>query len=115
MADIAGFPYYRVEFNKKATPADPAQVEAVLDAVEPAAGLTDLLVVSHGWNNDMADAQSLYEALFQRFRDALDIRLVPGVADHKFAVLGVFWPSKKFAEEELIPGGAASISSAAGA
>lgn len=114
MADIAGFPYYRAEFNKKATPVDPAQVKAVLDAVEPAAGLTDLLVVSHGWNNDMADAQNLYEALFQRFRDALHIGLVPGVANRKFAVVGVFWPSKKFAEEELIPGGAASISPAAG-
>ncbi len=36
---------------------------------------------------------------------------VPGVAARRFAVLGVLWPSKKFADKELIPSGAAGAGS----
>jgi len=114
MADLAGFPYYPVEFDKAARPVDPAQTQAVLDAADPAAGLTDLFVVSHGWNNDMNDARALYAALFKQFRDGIDGGWVTGLAGRQFAVLGVFWPSKKFADEDVIPGGAASLGSAAG-
>jgi hypothetical protein len=114
MADIAGFPYYRVEFDKSAKLIDAAQATAVLDAVAPGAGFTDLFVVSHGWNNDMNDAQDLYRRLFEAFRGVLTDGAVPGVAGRAFAVLGVFWPSKKFADEEVIPGGAASVGAAAG-
>src|SRR5213594_1922599 len=109
MADISGFPFYRVEFDKSAGLVDPAQVEAVVDAAGPAAGLTDLLVVSHGWNDDMNQAYDLYSNLFKQFRDVLKAGSVPGVAGRTFAVLGIFWPSKKFADEEVILGGAASL------
>jgi hypothetical protein len=115
MADIAGFPYYRVEFNKAAKPVDPAQGKAVVNATDPAAGLTDLLVVSHGWNNDMDDATKLYEELFKQFRAVLNAGSVPGVVGRKFAVMGIFWPSKKFADEDVIAGGAASLGPAAAA
>jgi len=36
---------------------------------------------------------------------------VPGAAGRKFAVLGVLWPSKKFADKELIASGAAGAAS----
>jgi pimeloyl-ACP methyl ester carboxylesterase len=36
---------------------------------------------------------------------------VPGLDGRTFAVLGLFWPSKKFADSELIPSGAASVGS----
>ena len=74
-----------------------------------AGGVTDLLVISHGWNNDIADAHSLYESFFATARQLLDGGKLPAAVKRKFAVLGVFWPSKKFAEQELIPGGAAGL------
>ncbi|MBA2483894.1 MAG: hypothetical protein H0V39_05635 [Nitrosomonas sp.] len=36
---------------------------------------------------------------------------MPNLNSRKFAVLGILWPSKKFAEEDLIPSGAAGINS----
>jgi hypothetical protein len=115
MANIAGFPYYRVEFDKVARLVDPTQAKAVKDAVASAAELTDLFVVSHGWNNDMNDAHALYTRLFDQFRDMVNAAVLPGMAGRTFAVLGIFWPSKKFADEEVIPGGAASLGPAAAA
>src|SRR5882757_5493698 len=56
----------------------------------------------------MADARNLYDGLFNSIS-----ALIPkhaSLANRKFAIVGVFWPSKKFADSELIPsGGAAGI------
>ena len=71
---------------------------------------TDLLVISHGWNNDEADARNLYQRLVPLI--AAEIRNLPALDNRRFAVLGVLWPSKKFADDELTAGGAASITTA---
>ena len=60
----------------------------------------------------MADARNLYKNLFDRVNEVLGKGSVSNLGPRKFAVLGILWPSKKFAEEELIPSGAAGISSA---
>src|SRR2546423_3915841 len=111
METIAGYPYFRVEFTKDGALFKPEQRQAVLQQL-PGTQATDLYVASHGWNNDMAEAQQLYEELFACLR-----RQQPAsrANDRKFAVIGVFWPSKKFAEESLIAGGgAASFDAGAG-
>jgi hypothetical protein len=101
---VGGVRFFPVEFDKHQQLVDPPQVAAVRDHVG-AAGVTDLLVVSHGWNNDMADAMALYRRLLENVG-----RRVGGAWDgREVAVLGVFWPSKRFADEDLIPGGAASL------
>jgi thioesterase domain-containing protein len=100
------FPSFEVEFTRDGTVFQPAQVEAVLAAVSGPT-ISDLVVISHGWNNDMADARQLYERFFQAISAVRGGQVVPGVATRSFAVLGVFWPSKKFTDEELIPGGGA--------
>jgi hypothetical protein len=102
----SGFPYFEVQFDKDGNVHDAAEVQAVLDFV--AGDTTDLFVLSHGWNNDMDEARNLYQRLLARFRAELDAGRVPGVAGRKLAVLGVLWPSKKFAEKDLIASGAAS-------
>ena len=106
MATLQGFPYFPVEFTKDGTVADPAQVDALVAGLTGLA-CTDLLVISHGWNNDMDEAQNLYDAFFAQFRQALGQPNVPAFPPRAFAVLGVLWPSKKFADAHLIPGGAA--------
>ena len=73
--------------------------------------VTDLFLISHGWNNDMAEARDLYCHFFARVREVMDGHSVPGINARKFAILAVLWPSKKFAEEELIPSGAADAGS----
>ena len=103
-AAIGGLPFFPLEFDKQQRLVDPTQVTALRDHVRDAA-VTDLLVVSHGWNNDLAEALALYAELVgnvaSRSRGPWDGRAV--------AVVGVFWPSQRFTDEELIPGGAASL------
>ena len=109
MADVAGFPYFELQFDTQGKVVDASALQQAIDGVA-AGGTTDLFVLSHGWNNDMADARSLYKDLLGRMRDVIDGGQVP-LGARKLAVLAVLWPSKKFADEELIPSGAASAGS----
>ena len=113
MANIPEFPfdYFEVQFDKEGNAADQSEVDSVLNFVSQGSA-TDLFVISHGWNNDMAEARDLYKRFFDRVKEIAGAGKVPGTDSRKFAVLGILWPSKKFAEEELIASGAAGISSA---
>src|SRR3569833_153132 len=107
MEPVTGFDYFAVEFDKAAKPVaqDNAQftaLEQFLQSKRP----SDLIVISHGWNNDIQEAQDLYHELLSNMRKLLDQGLFPALAGRTFAVLGVLWPSKKFAEKDLIPSGA---------
>jgi hypothetical protein len=110
MSDLRGFPYFEVEFNKTGKIFDPDQVKALTDYLAQG-GATDLFVISHGWNNDMADARDLYDRFFTCVRKVLDSGDVAGLGKRKFAIMAVLWPSAKFAEKELIASGAASVGS----
>jgi hypothetical protein len=105
---ISGFPYVDVEFKKDGSINTPGDTQRVIDFVNSNA-LTDLLVFSHGWNNDMDDARSLYKSFFAEMRAVLDAQFGQKLAGRKFGVLGVLWPSKKFTDDELKPSGAASV------
>jgi hypothetical protein len=110
MKNIPAFPYFPVQFDKEAKLFSPAEVDALTSHLGQAR-TTDLIVVSHGWNNDMAEADALYEAFFSNAADLLAEGKVPAIAGRTFSVMGVLWPSKKFADKELIPSGAAGIAS----
>jgi pimeloyl-ACP methyl ester carboxylesterase len=111
MAEISGFPYFEVQFKKDGAVHDENEVQQALDFVGQGAGtVTDLLVISHGWNNDIDDARNLYQNFFQNLRAELDSGKV-SLGDRKLGVLAVLWPSKKFTDRELIPSGAASAAS----
>ncbi len=109
MADLSGFPYFEVQFTKEGEPFKPAEKQAVLAAVGT---LEELFVIAHGWNNDIDEARDLYAELFAKVRAKLTAGRGPSLAGRKVGVLGVFWPSKKFAEDDLIPGGGASLGGA---
>ena len=96
---------FDLEFTKDGHIHDKAQVEKVLDNVSE---FTDVIVIAHGWNNDMDEARELYDGLFASVTQVRGTGIVSGLENRKFAVARVFWPSKKFADEELIPGGGAA-------
>jgi predicted alpha/beta hydrolase family esterase len=86
MSDIAGIPFLEAQFDKKG---------ALQSGVALPAGVTDLFVVSHGWNNGRDDALALYRTLFG------NLAAVGGPDDlsgRSLAIVGVIWPSKKFDE-----------------
>ncbi len=112
MPDLSGFPYVALRFDKEARLLD----EQALADFKTRLGqehITDLVVISHGWNNDMQEAEALYAELMANARELLNAQRVPRLAGRAIAVLGVLWPSKKFADAELIPGGAATLQGSA--
>jgi hypothetical protein len=101
---------FDVEFRKDGTIHAADEVSAVLNGL---AGLTDLMVIAHGWNNDKADAKSLYDQFMASAEQVAASGVVNGVQQRRVGVVRVYWPSKRFADSDLIPGGgAASVSEA---
>lgn len=107
--NIKGIPYCTAEFDKGGK---------LLNQPAVPAGITDLIVVSHGWNNDRQDAEELYRKLFENFVEVTAND--PEIKQRKIAIIGVIWPSKKFNEFMTQPsagskaaGGAASAGGAA--
>jgi hypothetical protein len=93
---------FDVEFRKDGLVHDESQVSHLLTNL---GDLTDLVVFSHGWNNDKPTAKALYDGFITRAREIIDAEVVPGAAGRRIGVMRIFWPSKKFTDNELIPGG----------
>lgn len=108
MADLSGFPTAEVQFDRDANIVGSAD-DVLRLAADPT--ISDLLVLSHGWNNDLREARQLYRDLASSLRSVLDSGAAAGLANRKIAIAGVLWPSKKFADSDLIPGGAAAAAS----
>src|SRR3954469_7202941 len=107
------FSHFDVEFTKDGTVFDASQVGAVKTA---APGLSDLIFISHGWNNNVAEARGLYDAFFASVSAVMGAVAIPGLAGRSFGVVRAFWPRKKFESPDLIRAGAtASAAAPAGA
>ncbi|GIH24995.1 hypothetical protein Aph01nite_33050 [Acrocarpospora phusangensis] len=96
------FPYAKVQFRSGGEPHDPAERQRAIDLVR-APGVTDVLVLSHGWNNDMAAAEDLYEKL------AASLDSVPRPAGMRLVVIGVLWPSVRWAADGMLAGGGLAV------
>ena len=108
MTKVAGFDYFEVEFTKDGSVDDRNKVKELTDSLS-SDGVTDLVVLAHGWNNDMDEARRLFERLL----GSVNARISGAeLGERNLAVLAVLWPSKRFAEEELIAGGGASVTGA---
>jgi hypothetical protein len=87
MNNIAGIPYVAARFDKDGAPLNEQQVTLP-------AGTTDVIVMSHGWNNTEEQAEQLYNELFTNFAAVAPDQL----QKKKLAIVGVIWPSKKFTD-----------------
>jgi len=110
--EIAGRPHWEVGFDERGTP-NQGEVNALLSEL-PGKDLTDLLVLSHGWNSDRGQARLLYQLYFRQ----VPVLLAQGGSQARVGTLGVVWPSKRWADEaeptgELAGGGAAGLGDAA--
>jgi hypothetical protein len=85
--DIAGIPFFTAEFDEKGAPKGTAP--------SLPADTTDVYVISHGWNNSDKEATDLYTELFTNFKAVAPPEFL---TSRKIAIVGVFWPSKKFDE-----------------
>jgi hypothetical protein len=85
MNNIANIPYAEAEFDKDGKLLSNPQVPQ---------GTTDLIVISHGWKNDRADAERLYTDLMTNF--AKVTKDDPEFKERKLAIIGVVWPAKQW-------------------
>nr|MBA3812807.1 hypothetical protein [Caulobacteraceae bacterium] len=68
MATIAGSPFEWLSFDAEGGLADVGTQGRLAGLLSP--GITDLVVMSHGWKTDQAGAWSLYEPLWTHVSDA---------------------------------------------
>ena len=95
MTTVNGLRYYEVDFNADGSlnTASGGGAGGLPDAVA-AGGITDLFVLSHGWNDGVDSARDLYHAMFALLADQLGDR-VPSCA-----AVGVIWPSLLFPDDD---------------
>lgn len=84
-------PYWELTFDADGD-ADGPELDRLLAGVA-AAGVRDLIVFAHGWNNDRSGATRLYSAFF-----APVPRLAPTA---RIGYVGVVWPSMRFSDEPI--------------
>ena len=97
MNDIDGRPQWEIHFDDEGgIAAGDDAIATIIDEVR-AAGVTELVTFSHGWNNDERSARSLYAAMFPLIGRAAG-RRAPELAAG-IGYLGVFWPSIWFPDE----------------
>jgi predicted alpha/beta hydrolase family esterase len=101
MNQIGGIPYVEAEFDKAGS---------LQSAVNLPANVTDLFVMSHGWNNNAERARELYRGFFENFTAVAQPNDSTG---RSFAIVGVIWPSKEF-DELVAVAGTAGAQGAAG-
>jgi len=103
MTDLFGFPSAEVLFRADGS-VDGNDAAARALAADP--GVTDLLVITHGWNNDILGARDLFAQLARSLREVVDggHGLPPG---RTLGILGAIWPSRQFALPDQMQGLAA--------
>lgn len=93
MSEISGIPYIEASFDKNGQGPE--------EEVSLPAGITDLIVISHGWNNNKSRAEDLYKKFFESFAAAAQPNDLSG---RKLVIVGVFWPSKEYDTSVAVSG-----------
>ncbi|MFZ0875023.1 MAG: hypothetical protein WAN20_10940, partial [Pseudonocardiaceae bacterium] len=91
-AQIGGLPYWEIHFDEKGALVDDGQLPAQL----PDHNLSDLFIFCHGWNNSVASARDLYQAMFT----LLSEQIGAAPAGRPAGAVGVFWPAVVFPEDD---------------
>lgn len=94
MPTINGLPYYEMHFNADGTLNTTIGNGDDLQADVSSGDIEELFVFAHGWNNGVDSARDLYRAMFTLLTDQL------GDRSSATAVVGVFWPSLLFPDDD---------------
>ncbi|MGY0022847.1 serine-threonine protein kinase [Streptomyces sp. YJ-C3] len=84
-------PYWELVFDAEGDP-EPGRRDRLLHEVRER-GVRDLVVLTHGWNNDRSMATRLFDRFFAPFPS-----LVPSA---RLGYVGVLWPSMRFTDEPI--------------
>lgn len=108
MTNYGAYPGFDLMYDTTGHLVDPAAQKNLTDWLQSEGKpTTDLVFISHGWNNDISEARQLYADFFAAMASVQQSQKI--AQNRKFAVAAIFWPSKRFADSDLIPGGAAAL------
>jgi hypothetical protein len=106
-ATIAGFPFWQFSYDRSGSPVETASDMQFRQELRNA-GITDLFVFSHGWNNDQQTASILYTGFFGEMQKLISLSNI--LAGKRIGTAGVFWPSIRWPDTLMSgSGGAASV------
>ena len=95
MTDINGLAYYEVDFNADGSlNTANGGGDGGLPAAVAGGAISDLFVLSHGWNDGVDSARDLYVAMFGLLAAQLGTHLSSSAA------VGVIWPSLLFPDDD---------------
>lgn len=109
-AEIAGLPFWELTFDADGDP-DTGHRDTFLAEVRDR-GVTDLVVFSHGWNNDRHIAHKLYRGFFGLL--AAQLRHVPADRPVTVGLAGVIWPAQRWSDEPIPDFAAAAVAAGGG-
>ncbi|MCM2429307.1 serine-threonine protein kinase [Streptomyces sp. RKAG337] len=97
-------PYWELTFDADGD-VDTRQRDQLLAGVA-AEGVTDLVLFSHGWNNDQSMATWLYDRFFAPFPGLLGAGTGTGTSTGtgtrvRLGYVGVLWPAMRFSDEPI--------------
>lgn len=94
MEPINGLRRFEVQFNADGSFNTEDGGDGGLPAAVATGGITDLYVMAHGWNNGVASARALYDAMFGLLAGQLGDRRATSAA------VGIIWPSLLFPDDD---------------
>jgi hypothetical protein len=98
MERIAGFDFFSLTYNDDGALKSPRDLEQLLEHADKVQA-TDAIFIAHGFRNDIQDATGIYTRFLTTLRGHMSHpRLAASLADRRFVVGGVYWPSKAFRE-----------------
>ena len=112
LGSFSSFPSAELAYDTGGHPVDPGAEQDMLDyfGSGKGSGVTDILLISHGWQNSVVEAKTeLYTPFFASF----DAVRTQQQSKRSFGVVAIYWPSKKFDVAAMTSGGASSVSDAA--
>lgn len=92
MSKIGQAAFTWLEFDKSGSIS--TQQVANLQSLLSAPGVTDLVVISHGWKNTRQDAEELYKSLWENAGKNL-----PAGKEQNVVVAGIVWPAKEYSTD----------------
>ena len=96
MQIIHGFDFYSLNFNRDGALENQGQFSELRDK---AALATDIVFLAHGFRNNEQDATKWYTEFLKNFAAHVDSpEFTPRLGSRKWAIVGVYWPSKAVPE-----------------
>jgi hypothetical protein len=94
---IDGLPFWQLTFDEQGE-TDGQATDTFMAEVQ-AQQVTDLVLFSHGWNNNQDVAMALYQGWFGQLAPQLQY----AVTDRRVSVglVGIFWPSQRWSDEPI--------------